>query len=159
MDLFPNDDWLCDEAGDPAFLQMAHHEAGHAVASRLVGVEVEVFKVSQRSPEDRFDRLSPGATGCSYCNNVPASFFAASWHAKALIKRAGHIAERRHCDSAGCRTSDPVMDNRELQGLFGKYAGMGNAAEDGTAGYERFIGVLDEKLNAWLEWKTAHGFR
>jgi hypothetical protein len=38
---------------------MAQHEGGHAVASRLVGVEVEVLKVSQRLPEDRFDRLSP----------------------------------------------------------------------------------------------------
>lgn len=151
MDLFPNDDWLCDEAGEPAFLQMAHHEVGHAIASRLVDVAVEVFTVSQRTPEDQFDRLSPAATGCSYCNNDPDSFKAASWQAKALIKRAGHIAERRHCDAAVRRLSDPVMDNSEIRWLFGKYAGMGDAEGDGSAAYERFIGVLDEKLTTWLD--------
>jgi hypothetical protein len=151
MDPFTNDDWLCDEAGDSSFRQMAQHEGGHAVASRLAGVKVEVLKVSQRLPEDRFDRLSPNATGCSYCNNVPASFAAASWHAKALIKRAGFIAEQRHCDVVARRTSEPVMDNRELRWLFGEYAGMGDPSEDGRGAFERFVGLLDEKLIEWLD--------
>lgn len=145
-------DWLCDEAGDPAFLQMAHHEVGHAIASRLVGVTVAVLKVSQRTPMDRFDRLSPAATlGCSYCNNNQDSFTDASWQAKALIKRAGYVAERRHCEQSRRQLSDPLKDNLELQGIFMRHAGMGDPRAEGKAEYEYFISVLDEKLTAWLD--------
>ena len=66
MQLFPDDDQLCYEPGDPAFQQMAHHEIAHGVASRLVGVGVAEFKVSQWVKRDKLDRLFGGG-GCSYC--------------------------------------------------------------------------------------------
>lgn len=51
--LYEDESQLCYEVGDKAFRQMACHEAGHAVVSRLVGVGIAGLAAIQLQVDDR----------------------------------------------------------------------------------------------------------
>jgi len=150
MDFSADDDRLCKEPGDAAFLQMMHHEVAHAIASHLVGVLVGHLKVSQRLPVNQIDRLFENG-GCSFCNSVPGSYDGAHWHEKALIKRAGHIGEARYCNTAKRELSVPSADNAQLEILFGNHAFMGEPTKAGKNEFNRFVHALDNRLTEWFD--------
>jgi hypothetical protein len=131
-----NIDQLCKEPGDGAFLQMTHHEVAHAIVSRMVGVPVALFKVSQWSLVNELDALFGS---CSFCNNVPESFRGAHWHEQALIKRAGHLGEARHCKTAKRDLSVAPDDNQQLEFLFRNHARMGEPTAEGEKEFDRFV--------------------
>ena len=140
-------DTICKEPGDQAFLQMTHHEVAHAIVSRLVGVPVAHFKVSQWSSVNELDALFGG---CSFCNNVPESFSGAHWHEKALIKRAGHIGETRHCATAGREPTVPSDDDKQLELLFRKHARRGEPTNEGKEEFDQFVQALDTRITEWF---------
>jgi hypothetical protein len=117
---------------------MAYHEAAHAVVSRLVGVLVDSMEVTQWFVKDRILHLA-SETACSHCNNLPDSWDRADWRVKSLIKRAGRIAEARHCRGAGRIPSEPWDDDGQIQWLFKQYAGKGDPNADGKDQFEGFL--------------------